>query len=1102
MAKASPQQNVFEGELSPLAQYRTDLDRYGRGMRYMRNGVACRTGPYIGRSGTYFEQRIRKYGENSILVPFVYNEDETLVMEFSGTTLRFHYEYDGCASHREYAATSIVTTSPPKITFPNHDWSVGEYVVLSGFAGSRGVNNVIAKITAISGDDVTFGDGDITLAGATGALSGDEEGAVVYEVTTPYDEADLPLLRAVQVLNTVYLFCDKADGSGGYRTQVLQRYDTYDWRISELEFKDGPYLDINTTATFFKPLSKGTWIPDMTGNTAPSGTAAASSEVSGHSAYKAFDGDIDSYWEGKTSQEGWLSYAFENGFSNALPDFTSNTTSGMTTSASSNSTDAWKAADRDAHTDWRSSSDVPQWWKVDLGSAHTVNEYKLRASKNKEEFSPRDWTLQGSNDNTNWTTVDTRTDVDWKSGEARHLSVGSPGSYRYYRIYCTKVNRKTVTTIVKASGSKKGKKGHVKRKTVTTKTDPRFALSEVKMSYTAGTPRVVDGYTIYLGRYNKGKKVKDHAPKTWTFEGYDGVNWEVLDSRQDYTDWGDYRSDYFELQNEEAYLKYRINIKEVQKEGDVTPRIGKLVMSSPDAPAITIQASSKYGINDNLGFQSTDVGRNIRLQDADNLWRWATISSVTDETTIGLDIPSKDPLVLDNKIKFWRLGIFSDTTGWPTCGVVHEDRLWVSGALAFPDHVCGSRTGRYFNFVQTSARGVVQDDHAIVTRCNSKYMSRVAWLKSSEEALMIGSGLEEFILTTPVDEALTARNVKIRKTTERGSAVHEPVVAANHVLMISKSGRALYDYSWSPGNAEIAGAYSAPMISVLGPHLLYPPVVQVVYQEEPHGVMWGRREDGSVVAMTYNPENGIFGGHRHDFGVTASLDGAVIKWMCVVPSPTDRQDSLWMVVERVIDGNTVQYIERMGRFWDFSDTLEEDGIHVDCALRYLDDGATSTVYGLWPLEGESVKVLADNVVHTLTVTNGAVTLPEAAERIIVGLKMVREGEIVAPDAGAEDGTARGKSKRPHSAVLALWETWGGQVGRLNEDTQTVEYTDIVYPGTAVGDLGTVTLYTGETDVTVLPFGYGKLGTVRFRQEDPFPFNVAAIYPQLVVSDDR
>ena len=446
------------------------------------------------------------------------------------------------------------------------------------------------------------------------------------------------------------------------------------------------------------------------------------------------------------------------------------------------------------------------------------------------------------------------------------------------------------------------------------------------------------------------------------------------------------------------------------------------------------------------------------------------------------------------------MGLWSDTTGWPSCGVLHEDRLFAAGARGFPDHVCATRTGRHTDWQHVGADGVVLDDHGLVLRCNSRYMSEIMWLKASEEALRVGTGKNEFVLSTPVDEALNARNAKIRQTTRRGSSRHEPAIIDTDVIFIQKSGRALYANTYSLGNSGEAAAYSSVLMSKLGHHLLEPKVVQIVFQQEPHSIIWGRRDDGSVVAMTYSNDDDIFGGHRHDFS-------APVKDLCVLSSPTDRQDSLWMVTQRNIPGGgvgNVHMIERMYRFWDFGDILTEDATFVDCALRYYGSTPTDKVYGLRHLNGRHVDVLADRIVYKGLgpITNGMLQLERPALYIVVGLPFTTEAEIIAPDVGAEDGTAQGKSKRPHSVVLSLWETANGEVGRWNEDQGTLEYVPIEYNFPQDELVPEVTLRTCKTKTTVLPGGYGVSGTVRFRQTDPLPMNVVAVYPQMVVEDNR
>jgi hypothetical protein len=929
--------------------------------------------------------------------------------------------------------------------------------------------------------------------------------AIVYEVVTPYHRDDVVNLRIVQELNLCYLFCFKSDGTGDYQMYILRRLDTFNWTLAPMVLEDGPYMDVNVTTTKLIPVGKGSWVPDMTGPATPSGLAVASSEVVGHEAWRAFDDDSDTYWEGNASQEGWLEYSFETGFVNALPLFTGATTGGMTiaTSAAVAGFEGWRAADQNPDTDWRSGADLPQEWRIDLGAAHTVMTYAMRASKDRVYFAPADWTLSGSNTAITgpWTVVDTRTAFKWDSGERKLFNSQTPASFRYYRINVTKVNRKTTVVVTPAVG-KKGTKGYVPAFTTTTRTNNYAGFASIQFSYALGTPKAVDGYTIYLGRYAKGKDVTNHAPKTWYFEGWDGTKWWLLDAQQGYTNWDEYRSRFFELQNREIFSKYRIRIKNVSLAGDVNPRIGRLTLSSPNAPGVNFTATGTIGINDDQGFLPTDVGRQLRIRDADNIWRWLKITSVltTTQITAAIGTPQpatgSDPLVLDNQVKFWRLGLWSDTTGWPTCGTLHEDRLFVGGASGFPDTVVGSNIGRHEKFTHISYRDVVTASHAMVVRCNSKFMSRIVWIKSCVEALRIGTGKGEFVLSAPGEGGLSALNLSIRQTTNRGGAARDAVMVDNDVVFLQKHGRSLYSLAFTL-TATGAQVYKSQLMSKLGSHLLDPEVVQIVYQQEPHSIIWGRRADDSVVAMTYTSDEDVFGGHRHDFSCK-------VKDLCTLESSTDHQDALWMVVMRNVNGQDVHYIERLYRFWDFGDQLSVNATFLDSALRYYGALATDKVYGLRHMEGKYLDVLADRIVykHVGPVVNGMLQLERTAFDIVVGLPVLREGEIISPELGAQDGTAQGKSKRPHSVVLRMWQSARGEVGRWDEDHGELMWTPCDYNSPQASDVPEITLLTCLTKTIVLPGGYGTLGTVRFRQTDPVPFNVAGIYPQAYVEDER
>ena len=88
-----------------------------------------------------------------------------------------------------------------------------------------------------------------------------------------------------------------------------------------------------------------------------------------------------------------------------------NLCTGATASASGayGSQSASLAIDGNPTTYWASSLEgAPSWLKVDLGAEHVVRSMVIKSTSLPTEI-PRDVTLQGSNDNSNWTVIGTYT---------------------------------------------------------------------------------------------------------------------------------------------------------------------------------------------------------------------------------------------------------------------------------------------------------------------------------------------------------------------------------------------------------------------------------------------------------------------------------------------------------------------------------------------------------------------------------------------------------------------------------------------------------------------------------------------------------------------
>ncbi|GAB4512962.1 MAG: hypothetical protein Tsb0019_10020 [Roseibium sp.] len=194
-------------------------------------------------------------------------------------------------------------------------------------------------------------------------------------VATPYRRDVLPQLKFVQSTDTLFI------AGGGVEPQALKRLGETSWLIEPIEFGDGPYLEVNISPTNLKPSGTGNPVPDMTSNTAPSGTVSASNGSA--SAWQLFNRS-----EGKVvlsaGAAGWVQYSF--------PD------------------------------------------------AVVIDGYMLQApnDNSQNDDMPWQWTIEASNDGSNWSILDTQDGQDtWASNEWRQYAFHNETAYSHYRLSFT-----------------------------------------------------------------------------------------------------------------------------------------------------------------------------------------------------------------------------------------------------------------------------------------------------------------------------------------------------------------------------------------------------------------------------------------------------------------------------------------------------------------------------------------------------------------------------------------------------------------------------------------------------------------------------------------
>lgn len=275
---------------------RTDWDRYPASMKSMYNYIAAQQGPMIRRSGTIWNQTAHSHATKSVVVPFVFSNEQASVIEISPDRIRFHDE-QGLETYPAVSITQVVSESPFVIRAPGLGAAVDDEVALAGFPVQLNMQNRVGTVTAVNADDYTL---DLSYANPDALPTTGATAARVYHIGSPYVEEVLQSIRVIQKRDTLFVF---HNGVLNNRVRKLQRKGLRNWTIVDIDLYDGPYLDEIEDGTHVIPSATGTAATTSTGT--PSG---------GTNPNNAFDLNLDSYWEGSDDQQGTLTFAANTPF--------------------------------------------------------------------------------------------------------------------------------------------------------------------------------------------------------------------------------------------------------------------------------------------------------------------------------------------------------------------------------------------------------------------------------------------------------------------------------------------------------------------------------------------------------------------------------------------------------------------------------------------------------------------------------------------------------------------------------------------------------------------------------------------------------------------
>lgn len=343
----------------------------------------------------------------------------------------------------------------------------------------------------------------------------------------------------------------------------------------------------------------------------------------------------------------------------------------------------------------------------------------------------------------------------------------------------------------------------------------------------------------------------------------------------------------------------------------------------------------------------------------DNGYGYAQITGYTSPTQVNAQVIDRIPELATgsgNPTTRWAFGAWSGSAGWPTHVAFFRERLVFGRGFK----VWLSVSGDFENFNTKDDSGLVVADSAFNLTLTSKQVNAMLWMEvfsPTSEALMVGTAGAEFAIKSQTEsQPFGPDNFSAQPVSTLGSRNVVPERVGNTILFGQRSGRKLQDLSYD----YYTGSQGSNDQTLYADHILNSPICQMAYQQEPFCVLWVMRADGKLVAMTYsreqypNPPHG--GWHPHP------MTNAVVESICSIPTGTSNE--LWMVVRRVINGQTKRFVEYMAQAMTY-DQDPQDVFFVDSGGTAQDlPAATLTIPPGADVNGATLNFVASAGVFT------------------------------------------------------------------------------------------------------------------------------------------
>lgn len=258
---------------------------------------------------------------------------------------------------------------------------------------------------------------------------------------------------------------------------------------------------------------------------------------------------------------------------------------------------------------------------------------------------------------------------------------------------------------------------------------------------------------------------------------------------------------------------------------------------------------------------------------------------------------------------------------FPTCAAYFQQRKVFAASLNDPQAIWMTRVGQPHNM---NVSLPVRDDDAISATLDSLQVNAIKHLipmpggllaLTSDGAWQISGGGQ--------NQPISPTNILAQPQAYIGASDVRPVPVNYDILYVEKTGTIIRDLTYD----FYSNIYKSSDISLISNHLFTNKhIVNIAYAAEPFKLLWAARDDGNFLSMTFLKDQEMAAWTQH------ATKGQVKD---VASIATENETDVYFLVRRYINGETVQFVERMAsrQFENLEDSWFLDAA-VQSALTY------------------------------------------------------------------------------------------------------------------------------------------------------------------------